>query len=553
VPGKTCTNDPSRAAVRDAEEFMLDFTEKFDMSRVGIGNHARLQPDRPAIIIGDARITYGELHTLTNALANGLLDLGVRPGHRIAVLLYNSPEFLIAWTAAGKLAVTPVALNYRFRSDEIAYIVNDGDARALIYGDSFREVVRQAKPKFNRPGMVSICAGSVPAPGEFSLERLIRENDKSAPQVEAGAHCVAPSLIYTSGTTGRPKGVVRGVKNRLNSLLGYAYTFESTYDDTHLVAGPLYHSAPFAWAAFSSVLGNTLVIMPRFDPETFLRLIQEHRVTTTVVVPTMLNRIVNLPDSVKGKYDLSSLRVITAGAESFPFALKKKTVEFVGEGKLFEFYGGTEISIVTQIRPEDQLRKPGSCGTPAMGSRIRLLDENMRDVPLGEVGVLYVKSPFLLDEYFHNPEATRKSTHEGYFTVGDMARADEDGFYYIVDRAVDMIISGGVNIYPAEIEEVLYRHPGIYDAGVIGVPDPDWGERIVAYVIPKPGVSLTADEVIRHVSDNLASYKKPKEVMFVDELPYSPSGKLLKRELRDMYRRGTPRSTSAGGGSRMSK
>jgi long-chain acyl-CoA synthetase len=514
---------------------MLDFTKEFDLARVGIANHARLQPDKPAIIMNDALINYGELHTLTNALANGLLKLGVRPGDRIALLMHNSPEFLMVWTAAGKLAVTPVALNYRFRSDVLAKNTNDSETRVLIYGDLFQEVVQQASPKFTRSDIEFVCAGANLFSGVMSLDRLMREGGKDDPKVEAGPHAVAPSLIYTSGTTGKPKGVVRGVKNRLNALLGYAYTFESTYNDTHLVAGPLYHSAPFAWAASSSVLGNTLVIMPRFDAESFLRLIQEHRVTTTVVVPTMLNRIVNLPDDVKGKFDLSSLRVLTVGAESFPFPLKKKTIEFFGEDKLFEYYGGTEIGIVTRMRPEDQLRKPGSCGTPVMGSHIRLLDENMQDVPVGEVGRLYVKSAFLLDEYFKNPEATRANTYEGYFTVGDMARVDEEGFYYIVDRAVDMIISGGVNIYPAEIEAVLYRHPDIFDAGIIGVPDPGWGEKIVAYVIPKPGVSLTADDVIRRVSDNLASYKKPKEVIFVDELPYSPSGKLLKRELREMY------------------
>ncbi|MBW1788385.1 MAG: AMP-binding protein [Deltaproteobacteria bacterium] len=516
---------------------MLDFTEKFDMERVGIANHARLIPDRTAIIMDDFRITYGELHIMTNAVANGLLNLGVKPGDRIAVLLHNCPEFLVAWTAAGKLAVTPIALNYRFKSDELAYIINDSDAKILIYGSEFQELVDEAKPKFTLSSINFVCVGSPPSPDVMSLDRLIEENSTDMPKVETGAAAVAPSLIYTSGTTGRPKGVVRGVKNRINSLLGYAHSFESTYDDTVLIPGPLYHSAPFAWAAFSAILGNTIVIMPRFDAEGFLRLIQEHQVTTTLVVPTMLNRIVNLPDDVKEKYDLSSLRVMTAGAESFPFPLKKQTVDFFGQEKLFEFYGGTEIALVTRIRPEDQLKKPGSCGTPIMGSDIRLLDENKNDVPEGDVGIVYIKSSFLLDEYFRNPEATQANTYEGYFTVGDMARVDEDGFYYIVDRAVDMIISGGVNIYPAEIEEVLYRHPDIYDAGIIGVPDPDWGEKIVAYVLPKPGASPVADDIINHVADNLASYKKPKEVIFVDELPYSPSGKLLKRELREEYKK----------------
>jgi acyl-CoA synthetase (AMP-forming)/AMP-acid ligase II len=189
------------------------------------------------------------------------------------------------------------------------------------------------------------------------------------------------------------------------------------------------------------------------------------------------------------------------------------------------------------MRPEDQLRKPGSCGKPLAGNEIKLLDEKMDEVPQGEVGIMYIKSPFLLDEYYENPEATQAGYHDGYFTVGDMARIDEDGYYYIVDRAVDMVISGGVNIYPAEIEEVLYNHPSVYDAGIIGVPDPDWGERLVAYVVAKPGADISEEDIQNYVGENLASYKKPKEVYFVEELPYTPSGKLLKRVLRERYKR----------------
>jgi len=265
-------------------------------------------------------------------------------------------------------------------------------------------------------------------------------------------------------------------------------------------------------------------------------LVQEHRVTTTWVVPTMLNRVLNLPEGARSGYDTSSLRVLTVGGESFPFPLKERAVTFFGEGKIFEFFGGTEISCVTFLRPEDQLRKPGSCGKPALGNDIKLLDEDKNEVPTGEVGVMYIKSPFLLDEYYKNPKATQANYHNGYFTVGDMARADEEGYYYIVDRAVDMIISGGVNIYPAEIEEVLYGHPGVFDVGIIGVPDSDWGERIVAYVVPKPGATITEKEIQEYVARKVASYKKPKEVYFVPELPYSPSGKLLKRVLREEYK-----------------
>ncbi|MBW2561816.1 MAG: AMP-binding protein, partial [Deltaproteobacteria bacterium] len=265
-------------------------------------------------------------------------------------------------------------------------------------------------------------------------------------------------------------------------------------------------------------------------------LVDKYKVTTVWVVPTMLNRILNLPEEVRVRYDISSLKSITVGGESFPFPLKERAVEFVGEGKIFEFFGGTEISCVCYMRPEDQLKKPGSCGKPTMGNEIVLLDENKNEVPVGEVGIMYVKSPFLLDEYYKNPEATKANYHNGYFTVGDMARVDEDGFYYILDRAVDMIISGGVNIYPAEIEEILYRHPDIFDAAIIGVPDPDWGERIVAQVVPKVDAQLTEQDVKDYVGENLASYKKPREVYFVEELPYSSSGKLLKRVLREEYK-----------------
>jgi acyl-CoA synthetase (AMP-forming)/AMP-acid ligase II len=286
------------------------------------------------------------------------------------------------------------------------------------------------------------------------------------------------------------------------------------------------------------LLGNTVVIMPGFDAENFLRLTDQHKATTVWVVPTMLNRILNLPDKIKNQYDTSSLRAMTVGGESFPFPLKKRAIEFFGEGRIFEFFGATEISCVTCMRPEDQLKKPSSCGKPAMGNDIKLLDENMNEAPAGEVGVMYVKSPFLLDGYYQNPEATQANYHNGYFTVGDMARVDEDGYYYIVDRAVDMIISGGVNIYPAEIEEVLYTHPDIFDAGIIGVPDSEWGERVIAVVVPKPDADISEQDVINFVGERLASFKKPKKVYIVDELPYSPSGKMLKRVMRDKYKGG---------------
>ena len=368
---------------------IIDFTENFDMERIGLANQARINPDRPALIMNDEVITYLEFDRLTNALGNVLLGLGVEPGDRAAILFHNSPRIMAAWAAVGKIAAIPIALNYRFKEDELAYIINDSESKVLIYGHEFEGLVKAAKPKLTVPAMTFVRSGQAHSSQVPDLDELLGKSSAAPPEVETGAHGIASSLVYTSGTTGRPKGVFRSSRNRLNTLLGYAYNFESTYDDVHIVAGPLYHSAPYAWAAFSLILGNTVVIMPRFDAEEFLRLVQDHKVTTTWLVPTMLNRIVNLPDQTKGKYDVSSLRVMTVGGESFPFPLKKKSVDYFGEGKIFEFFGATENSCVAFLRPEDQLRKPGSCGKAAMGQSIKLLDENFNEVQGGEVGIMY--------------------------------------------------------------------------------------------------------------------------------------------------------------------
>jgi len=514
---------------------MADYTSMFDSAMIGVASHAKRRPHEPALIMNDVVVTWSELDKKTNALGNALLQLGVCQGDRIAILFYNSPEILQAWSAAGKIGVTPVALNYRFKGDELSYIIKDSGAKVLLYGHEFEPVISDAKSKLTGLSVTYVCSGGSPSPGVLDLEELMKKADDAPPQIETDSRGVASSLIYTSGTTGRPKGAFKTSKNRLNNLLAYAHYFESTHDDIHLVAAPLYHAAPYGWAAFSLILGNPLIIMPRFDAENFLRLIQEYKITTTFVVPTMLNRILSLPEEVRNRYDISTLRVMTVAGESFPFTLKKEVIEYFGETRVFEYLGGTEIGLVTYLRPEDQLRKPGSCGKPFVSVDIKLLDEDKNEVPVGEPGIMYIKSDFLLNGYYNNPEATKANFYDGYFTVGDVARVDEEGYYYVVDRAVDMILSGGVNIYPAEIEEVLYGHPDVYDVSVIGAPDPDWGEKIIAYIVTKENKTVRKEDIIEYVGQRLASYKKPKEVIFVNEIPYNPAGKQLKRVLRNEY------------------
>jgi acyl-CoA synthetase (AMP-forming)/AMP-acid ligase II len=526
---------------------IFDWSKVFDPARIGIANNARRAPNRPACVVDAQTVTYAELDRDINALAHALQGLGLKPGDNIAALFHNGHKTFTAWGAAAKIKATSLALNYKLKENELAYILEDSQCKLLMYDDEFEPLIRLLEPKLTGIAPIKVCSGATPATGGYRFEELIVHCSAAPIQVGEPSGIIPPTLAYTSGTTGRPKGVYRHGGNRLAYLLLQAHLFGSGFDDVHLAAGPLYHAAPFGWSAFSLLLGNTVVIMPKFDAENFLQIVEQWGVTTTFMVPTMMHRILNLPDEKRGAYDISSLRCITVAGEPFPLSMKKKCIDYFGEGKLFEFYGGTELGVVTYIRPEDQLRKPASCGRPLDGIQIAVLDEDRREVPTGTVGILYVKSPYLLDGYHKNPEATSANFYDGYFTIGDMGYVDDDGYYYIVDRAVDMIISGGVNIYPAEIEEVLYRHPCVAAATVIGAPDPAWGEKIVAIVVPKRSATPDAREIIDFVAANLAAYKKPREIIFVDALPTSATGKILKRELRRTYLQSSDQQASSNG------
>jgi acyl-CoA synthetase (AMP-forming)/AMP-acid ligase II len=281
-------------------------------------------------------------------------------------------------------------------------------------------------------------------------------------------------------------------------------------------------------------LGAFVYVMKTFDPEEFLRVVDAEKITSSFVVPTMLNKITSLPDDIKAKYDLSSMRNLVVGAAPFHITTKRAVCDLFPNECLFEFYGSTETGINTILLPEEQLAKPGSCGRAFDGNEIVLLDEDRQPVKQGEVGELYAKNSMLIDGYFRNKEATEQSFYDDYMTVGDMAYMDEEGYYYIVDRKKDMVISGGVNIYPAEVEIVLNDHPNIMESAVIGVPDEEWGESLKAYVSLREGCEMTAEEVVAHCMENLADYKKPRTVEFIDAIPRNPTGKILKKKLREM-------------------
>ena len=354
------------------------------------------------------------------------------------------------------------------------------------------------------------------------------------------------TMIYTSGTTGKPKGAYRKITDQTTAvaLIGF---IGYTTDDVYLTSGPLYHSGPLAFMGVGLTLGQTVVIQRRFDPEDWLRLVDKYQVTSTFSAPPLIRLVCALPAGVKARYDRSSMRIMLANAAPWSFALKQAYLADFPPDSLWEVYGSTELGINCVLEPKDQLRKPGSCGKAAPGVEIRLLDADGNEVTGAgpeHSGELYVSSAAVFNEYYKQADSYRAAMHGDFHTVGDIAYRDEEGFYYICDRKNDMIISGGMNIYPAEIEAALEQHPGIFDVAVFGIPSEQWGEQVHATVVLAPGTSLSEADVIGYAREHLAAYKSPRSVAFTDELPRTGSGKLLKRELRAPYWAGHARQVS---------
>lgn len=497
-----------------------------------LSGYAASQPDKAAVICDDETLTYAALEEQSNRLANALLGLGVRSHDKITTVGYNSPEHFPASSAARKLMAVGVPMNYRLSPSEISYQLTNSESVAVFCGPEMVDAissVRAGCPRLEH----AIVWGTDSAPQGFvRFDDVLASGEASPPAVEAGI--TGPSMTYTAGTTGNPKGAYRAEGTNVEVVMTYIQSFEMTPQDVHLVAGPMYHSAPGAWAGFTILLGATNVLMRRFDPEDALAQIERHRCTTTFMAPTLLQRIVNLPGDVRTRYDLSSMRQIVVAAAPCPFELKRKVMELFGE-VLWEFYGSSEAGVNTIMRPEEQLAKPGSCGRVSPLVEIAILDDHGEPCPPGIPGEIFVKTPAVITGYYGNDEATESSKRGEYFTVGDVGYFDEDGYLYVCDRKRDMIISGGANIYSAEIENVIHAHPDVWDVAVIGIPDDEWGEVVHAIVQPKPGASLTAKDIIDHVGGHLAGYKKPRSVEFRDDFPRDMAGKIRKRELREPF------------------
>ena len=454
---------------------------------------------------------------------------------RVAVMSFNSIEGFEISNGLRKVSLVGVPVNYRLRGSEVAYVLNDSGAKVVVAGPELIDVIDAARSEVTT-GPRFVALGDRTPQGWLSYRELMAEApDQPAGGADAGA--LGASMIYTSGTTGHPKGAWRPNGVNIENVLQVISIFELSATDIHLMCGPGYHSAVSFFSALNQVLGATVVVQPKFEADNALDLIARNRVTTAFMAPTLLQRLVDA--HARKPRDVSSLRALILGAAPCPHALKVRAEAAFGQ-VIWEFYGATETGINTVLRPEDQLRKPGSCGTAVPGQEIHLAGADGKEVADGEPGVFMVRNTWLA-EYYKRPEATDKSMHDGFFSVGDIAYRDAEGYFYICDRQVDMVISGGVNIYPAEVEAALHAHPAVMDVAVIGVPDDQWGESVKAVVQLRQGAAATAEELIAFTGERLAGYKKPRSVDFVDELPRDAAGKLLKRKIREPYWAGTGR------------
>src|ERR1700691_5633666 len=502
--------------------------------------YAESQPGRPGVIDDrpDGTVitwTYAELEAQANRVANLLLSLGAGPGTKVLWCGPNSAEVVAVMNATRKIGAVAVPLNYRLTPEEALYIVNHSDAEIAYVDHEHAPMFAACRAELEKVRHVIAVGG--PAPGGMLTAADIAAAPADRPDVGDAAG-TGGAVIYTSGTTGKPKGAVRSgapdpeLLGALLSLLGYRP------DDIYITCGPLYHSGPSAFLGAALLCGQTVIVQRRFDAEDWLRLVDKYKATSTFAAPAPVRMICALPAQVKDRYDRSCMRVMLANAAPWSYALKQQYVADFPPGSLFEIYGSTELGVDTVLMPEDQMRKPGSCGRPAPGIEIMLVGADGNEVTgtgPGHPGEVCVRSTGTFDTYYKNDAGYQANSRGDFHTVGDIAYWDEEGYLYICDRKTDMIISGGMNIYPAEIEAALEQHPGIYDVAVFGIPSEEWGEAVHATVVRTPGSPLTGDEVAAFAREHLASYKVPRSVDFTDELPRTGSGKLLKRQLRAPY------------------
>ena len=529
-----------------------------------IATHARTQPHKIGVRDSKRALSYAEWDQRASRLANALLGLGLVRGDRVALLAFNTIEWLEIYVALARAGLVAVPINFRLVGPEIAYIVQHSEARAFIVQEDLRATVEgiRAELPIDAARYVHFGAGTTPN-GWQGYESLIAAAGAEAPVIDVRPEDLF-ALMYTSGTTGRPKGAMRSHEGNALLALATALEFGLTRDDNGLLVMPLCHANSLYFSVTFAMLGATIVVddRPHFDPEALLGLLARQRITFTSLVPTHYIMMLALSADVKAQHDLSLVDKLLVSSAPARQDTKRAILELFPNGRLFELYGSTETGWVTVLRPDEQIAKLGSVGREWAGSgAIKLLNEQGEEVPDGQVGELYSRTAYVFSGYWKNPDKTAQAFwwppglgiaespphggaeslgrpgafHGAWCSVGDMARRDEQGFIHLVDRKSNMIISGGENIYPSEVEAVLAAHPAVQDVAVIGVPDAKWGEAVQAVVVPRPGQQPSERELLDWCRERIAGYKRPRSVLFVGEreMPRTATGKIQHRVLRD--------------------
>lgn len=504
------------------------------------GTHALLTPDKPAIIMQDTgqQVSYAQLEDRSLRLANWLRSIGLQRGDVIALLSDNDARVFDVYWAAQRAGLYITAVNYRLRPDELRYILENSGSKVLFVGRCPEEA---ADAWTDLPGLAHRVGFDAGRPGFLSLEDVIADASNLRPQREPRGG----DMLYSSGTTGRPKGVRQALPDRAVSEPGdtmvamFGGVFGFSADTVYLSPAPLYHAAPLRTCATVHALGGTTIIMEKFDPELALQAIERWHVNAAQWVPTMFVRMLKLPAEVRSRCDVSSLRMAIHAAAPCPVEVKRAMMKWWGP-ILHEYYSCTELNGMTVVGPDEWMRKPGSVGKPVLG-KLHICDDEGVELPVGRDGLVYFERDTLPFAYHGDPEktsSTQHPRHPSWTAVGDIGHVDADGYLYLTDRSAFMIISGGVNIYPQEVENALALHPAIADVAVVGVPDAEMGEQVKAVVTLSPGhepCDELAQSIIDFAKAHVASYKAPKTVDFVPTLPRTPTGKMLKGEVRKPY------------------
>ncbi len=490
--------------------------------------NARRSPDRAACIDDDGEISYRQLDEAAHAVANGLMDKGVKAGDGVAILARNHRWFLIAHYGCARVGARIILLNSEFSGPQIKEVSEREKATLIIYDDEYTAAVSKAEPPLGRLRALGVNPDTATPSGstDETLADLIARSSK-APAPKAGRH--ASIIILTSGTTGTPKGANRSTPPTLAPVGGILSHVPFKAGEVTSLPAPMFHALGFLMGTIAMFLGSTLVLRRKFKPAVVLEDIEKHKVTSTVVVPVMLSRVLDALEKMDTKPDLSSLKIVFVSGSQLGSDLASRTLKDLGP-VVYNMYGSTEIAFATIAGPKDLQHNAATVGPVVTGVKVKIFDDNGHEVRQGQIGRIFVGNSFPFSGY---TGGGNKQIIDGLLSSGDVGYFDERGLLYVSGRDDEMIVSGGENVFPAEVEDLISGHPDVVEATAIGVEDKEWGQRLRAFVVKKDGASLDEDTVKTYVRDHLARYKVPREVVFLDELPRNPTGKILKRELRD--------------------